>query len=91
MLKRYHALKLIKEIFGTKHGCEEKKWQGTNQINNCAIILLFECVSTASITFIELRLSPIISKSEMGYDREYFLKNITVMCKLIGILFYMHF
>jgi len=25
MLKRYHALRLIKEIFGTKHGCEEKK------------------------------------------------------------------
>ena len=54
MLKRYHALRLIKDIFGTKHGYAEKKWQGTNQINNCAIILQFECVSTASITFIEL-------------------------------------
>ena len=63
MLKRYHALKLIKEIFGTKHGCEEKKWQGTNQINNCAIILLFECVSRASITFIKLKLSLIISRA----------------------------
>ena len=78
MLKRYHALRLIKEIFGTKHGCEEKKWQGTNQINNCAIILLFECVSSASITFIKWKLSLIISRaydeSEMEYARKYFLK-----------------
>ena len=40
-----------------------KEMTGTNQINNCAIILLFECVSRASITFIKLKLSLIISRA----------------------------